>query len=814
MRKQHLSNFVYKNWDVLLVALGIGLFVVFFSYQAILRHASLQSMGYDLGVYDQSIWNSSHGRWFEFSLWKGHENWLKPPGSTLGQHVEPVLLLITPLYRLWNDVRVLLFLQALVVGLGAAGIWLLARHTFTLLTDTLWGTLAALGMTMSFLLNPSIQALTLDDFHSVSLAAGLIPFAVYFMVRRRYKSFILIGLLLIFLKEDMAILVASMGLYILIVHGIRNNHRQGILIGTMVFMAGLLWAYVALVVIIPKFTVAGETGHLWRYQHILGDGDLTWRKLPGIFVRLIQSLTRRETIAYGVKLLFPSGFLALVEWPVLLIAAFPFVMNTTSAFGLQQLVIVHYTAPIVPVIYVASIMGMKRIVQFFYRRRTFRSDKMIFYVMLWSLLFTIIAQYDYGFTPLSRTFQWKTLTDHHQWAEYFFQQVPPAASVSTQQMLAPHLTHRREITLLPYDQSGEYYLVDILHNWPRDDLEGHRWLKKSVVENPGYGIIDGADGFILLRKGAPTQKLPTAFYSVFIVDDPKPQYTLDATFGQSIRLLGFDVIPHDQIHPTFTLYFQAIKPLEKDYFMSLYWADETYQVKGATEDPQIPFVWFPTHYWPEGKTIRLDFQNIPRGDEITEMWSIALGIMEQSDVWSIKDRLFPTITYSDQYGRLLSEESLVYLMKFQHHGNRIVPNPDRILTTLPKTAESLSTPFGKDIVLEGYTVEQVFPHKLSLTLYWRALGAIDTDYTVFSQLLGPDGQMWGQHDSQPGYGTLATSRWQSGVLIPDPHTIDIPTDLPPGKYQLLVGLYDRSTGMRLPRADSNLDFVGIPVTLK
>ncbi|MFQ5578757.1 MAG: hypothetical protein ACE5G8_17405 [Anaerolineae bacterium] len=38
---------------------------------------------------------------------------------------------------------------------------------------------------------------------------------------------------------------------------------------------------------------------------------------------------------------------------------------------------------------------------------------------------------------------------------------------------------------------------------------------------------------------------------------------------------------------------------------------------------------------------------------------------------------------------------------------------------------------------------------LRLSLYWRGEAPIQTDYTVFTHLLGPDGQLYGQWDNPP-----------------------------------------------------------------
>jgi hypothetical protein len=87
--------------------------------------------------------------------------------------------------------------------------------------------------------------------------------------------------------------------------------------------------------------------------------------------------------------------------------------------------------------------------------------------------------------------------------------------------------------------------------------------------------------------------------------------------------------------------------------------------------------------------------------------------------------------------------------------------------------------------------------QLTLTLYWESLKPVDTDYTVFTQLLGPDSQLHGQVDRQPVDGRWPTSRWLPGQRFTDKFIIPVDEGAPPGQYGMLVGLYDLTTGQRM-----------------
>lgn len=87
---------------------------------------------------------------------------------------------------------------------------------------------------------------------------------------------------------------------------------------------------------------------------------------------------------------------------------------------------------------------------------------------------------------------------------------------------------------------------------------------------------------------------------------------------------------------------------------------------------------------------------------------------------------------------------------------------------------------------------------LRFTLSWQADQPLASDLTVFTQLLGPDGQVWGQYDNQPKGGWYNTSLWPPGQPVSDDYAFQIKADAPAGVYRLIAGLYDGTTLERLP----------------
>lgn len=108
--------------------------------------------------------------------------------------------------------------------------------------------------------------------------------------------------------------------------------------------------------------------------------------------------------------------------------------------------------------------------------------------------------------------------------------------------------------------------------------------------------------------------------------------------------------------------------------------------------------------------------------------------------------------------------------------------------------------FGEHLVLTGYDVPLKIEAGavLPVTLLWNKTGQVDFNYNVGVLLTDETGAVRAQHDGAPQGGFGDTLRWRIGEPNQDTHGIAIPTDLPPGVYQLQVVLYDWRDSTRLP----------------
>lgn len=139
------------------------------------------------------------------------------------------------------------------------------------------------------------------------------------------------------------------------------------------------------------------------------------------------------------------------------------------------------------------------------------------------------------------------------------------------------------------------------------------------------------------------------------------------------------------------------------------------------------------------------------------------------------------------------------------------------LESPPDIRHPLRVQLADGVTFRGYDLApaEVSPgDTITLTLIWEARDGPSTDYQVFVHLLAVSTvEPVAQADGPPLMGDYPTSMWAAGEVIADPHSVQLPTDLPPGEYRLLVGMYNLKTMERLPRLDGGGDSVEIPAAV-
>jgi uncharacterized membrane protein len=796
-------------WGLVLAYAGL------FAWLSLTRHWAFATDAYDLGNVNQAMWNTVHGRPLYFTNWRGVELNLASD-SRLAMHVEPIYFLIAPIYWLWQQPETLLVLQTVLLALGAWPVFWLAR-------ERLQSELAGVTFAAAYLLFPGLEAANLWEFHAVALAVPLLLFAFYFGQAGRWGLLWLFAVLAMGTKEEIPLVVMLMGLYFTL-WGIADVGQPGqdiqlaiscrlrrpqVVHGLTLFLVALSWFLIATLVIIPHFG-GGQSPYL-SYYGDLGNGPA--ELLKTLVTRpqaLLAALLTHRNLRYLTDLYTPVAFLSLLSPLTLAFSAPDLMINLLSTHEPMHFVEkYHYVAPVLPGVMISGILGASWLVRRLSAIRLLGRRGSVLIIAFAVVTATAWYHRYHGYTPLARAFEPYRITSHHRLGEAIARTIPLDAAVAAQRNLNPHVSGRRTLYRFPYIGDAEYVFLDVSTMASEGFAYG---LVRELLEDGRFGVIRAEDGYLLLRRGVPSAAgLPETFYS-FLRWEPgnspwQPQKSTDVVFGESLRLIGFDMsaarrteMPQTPLR--FTLYWQVIQPPKEDYRFALYLLDDQRRPIGGMNLDREPGAeyWYPTSRWQAGEMIKLELSNMPWWTAQYPSYAVALGVQIGEDPWEVSARLKPEVRGAIVLTPYADSGTLVELMRFRTDPGGMpvaLVQPPRL--ELSRHLLGQQAMWSNSLELVGYRVSarKVRPGKtLNVVLYWRTQHPLRADYTVFVHLAN-SGRVVAGHDSEPDFGGYPTSSWLPGQLIPDRHPIQLPLGLEPGTYELVIGFYDASTGNRV-----------------
>ena len=432
------------------------LFIGTFVWLAWLTHARFGTFGFDLGIFDQGVWLLS----------RFQDPFVTIRGLPLfGDHASYILLLVAPLYWTWADPRLLLLLQVVFLAVPAVSIYLIG-------TRRLGSAFAGLAMAAAYLAFPALQWAAIWHFHPETLAAGFLGLAALAADRERWRQMTVWLVLALLCKEDVGLVVGGFGALL----WATGNGR----VGRRAMAAGLGWFVLTTLVLIP-LTNGRPSPHLELNYGITGSGpSVVLEAVPTLVENVWRNLTDGRGDTYLLLIFAPFLGLPLLDPRWLLPVAPPILLNLAATHGYQQEIRYQYLATAAPFLVLAAIAGMRVVA----RRR----------IVLVSLLVALVAVAGYvdhraGPAPWSKEFP-RPAEDGpvNEARREALALIDPAAPLSAQYNLVPHLAHRTRIYEFPNPfMPVNWGFPDDLHQPAEIDR-----LRYVVVERPLLGEADGA----------------------------------------------------------------------------------------------------------------------------------------------------------------------------------------------------------------------------------------------------------------------------------------------------------------------------------
>jgi len=435
-----------------LVALIVG-YTSYFTRVTVDVHDGLGTSAYDFGLYDQGVWLLSRFQ-APFVTLMGR--------NLFGDHSSFILLTVVPLYWVFPGAGTLLFVQSLVIALGAVPVFMLARRL-------LEREPVALVLAACYLLHPAVGWTNRENFHPDSFLGVFLGFAIWAALDRRWRMYALFVALALLVKEDASLVLVPIGVWVACTRSWR--------IGVASIVASITFMFVAMFGVMRSL-IGIPTRNAWRVPFGGPTGFL--RSLFSHPLDVVRHFWSDNRPFYFVQMTAPMAWVFLRAPSVALISLLVISTNMLSTFWFQYQIEYHYSLVAVPAIVMGTVWALSKVGE--------RSRAILLAVVAIS---AATSSWAWGAMPFSRDLPY-TWPPSHPVAEDgrdIIESIPADASVSAFHAMTAHLAHRTEIYMFPTPFVTTLYGAD-------DSLSGTRLPAADDVD---YVVLPATLEPMLLR---------------------------------------------------------------------------------------------------------------------------------------------------------------------------------------------------------------------------------------------------------------------------------------------------------------------------
>jgi uncharacterized membrane protein len=412
--------------------LGLAvLFCALCTWASYARWANFEYRTFDLAYYVQALWQLIHGR-FPVSV---------QGVPLLGNHVEPIVLLIAPIFLIFRHPLVFVVVQnAALASMGPVAFGIGQRLGLDRKT--------ALLLAGAVLITPATGYIALHEFHPEALTAPFLLLMLHARLRGSLRAHWGWLLTVLACKENMALLIAA---YCAVHVALERKRPLAELRAWYLWpmVLSIFWFLVCVKLITPTLN-SGNIDYLGLYDRLGGSaGDIVLKAITQpqrMIGALAQSLTHGNLLW---ALLLPFLAMPLMRPRWLLVAAPIFLQHLLSWRSSEWTIYFHYAAPLLPLFWIALAEGVVQM------------DRWTSVPIRRSLPFLVIAACLAGqifLGPIggitSTTADWFSGERTRARKRAFINQIPPAASVLAPLPYLSHLAMRENLYSLHYVLKG------------------------------------------------------------------------------------------------------------------------------------------------------------------------------------------------------------------------------------------------------------------------------------------------------------------------------------------------------------------------
>lgn len=484
--QKHILKKLIPYWPIILI---FFVYTIIFSLYLIFRYNSFQSEYYDLGLQVYSINSALKNASGIWSL-------IFPTNNSLIGHLNPIFLLILPLYAIISDPTVLLILTSIALGASIFPLFLLANNH-------LKNRKKALLVCIIYIINPLFHNSNRYDFHLITFVPFFVFSAIYFYEKKNIFGFLFLSLLANATHEFVCILTSGMALSLLIREFRMCQSKNG----EVVKKTGIIKASIALTII----------GILWFIiaLYIQASSDPATPLTNWLSFGNVQNSQLPQKAMYLLQMFLPLLFLPILE-PIFLLPVLPYIaVILISNHPGYWSIIFQYGAFTTPFLFYAVILALRKF-QIRAIKSTHKTIKTILILLLISnLAFSITFS---SLSPLSPD-SWSHVTEHDLLLQSLINEVPKNSSVLTHGQVYPHVANRLEVALYKNDYKMPGRIIDYYPDFIIFDVTKSSFysttklfglpdnetipLSKNVhelISGGDYGLYSACDGAYVFQK--------------------------------------------------------------------------------------------------------------------------------------------------------------------------------------------------------------------------------------------------------------------------------------------------------------------------
>src|SRR5436305_4075671 len=301
---------------------------------------------FDLVIFDQGVRGYAHLA-APVSLARGISDGQGAHFMLLADHWSPVLALLAPLYWIHDGPGTLLIAQGVLFALAIPPLWAYTRRQL--------GPGAAYFVSVAYALSLPVMEAVIFDFHEVAFVPVLTALMVErFDAGKRWHG-VLAAVALLLVKEDMGLLVAGFGVYLLLA-----RWRAERWTGLAFVVGGVAATWAATHLLIPAF--GGSASFYWAYGQFgstLGGAllNVVTHPLHALHVFVTPWVKARTMI--GLLAMF--GFLPLASPMVVAVVPLLAERMLASGYPLWWQAKFQYDAFLVMILCCAAVVGAARL---------------------------------------------------------------------------------------------------------------------------------------------------------------------------------------------------------------------------------------------------------------------------------------------------------------------------------------------------------------------------------------------------------------------------------------------------------------------